>query len=73
MNEQQVAQDPRRISVGELKALLEAGDVTILDVRADDSYARSSQTIASAIRVEPHDLSAAANLPKQRLAVTFCT
>lgn len=74
MNERQFARDPRRISVGELKALLDTGGaMTILDVRAEDSYARSSRTIPGAIRIEPHDLRATATLPKQRLTVTFCT
>lgn len=68
------AAEPRRITAAELKALKAAGvDVPILDVRADAAYAASNLQIPGSIRISPHDPSAAGNLPRDRLVVTYCT
>lgn len=74
MMERQPVSEPRRISVAELKALLEAGaPVEILDVRSEDSYAASDQQIPGSMRIPPQDVDATSNLPHDLLVVTYCT
>ncbi len=72
--EKQFTAEPRRITVGELKSLLDAGaDLTILDVRADDAYNASQEKIPGAMRIPPNDIAPAASLPRDRLVVAYCT
>lgn len=72
--QKQAAPEPRRITLAELKALRDAGeDVLILDVRSEESYNASDVKIPGSLRISPHDLSAAAKLPRDRLIVTYCT
>jgi len=72
--QRQAAAEPRRITPAELKALKDAGvDVPILDVRSDAAYSASNLQIPGSIRISPHDLGGVANLPHDRLVVTYCT
>lgn len=70
----QVASEPRRITVDNLKSLLDRGmPVQIIDARSDASYQNSDVKIPNAIRISPQDLSPLARLPHDILSVTYCT
>ncbi len=68
---QTVAEVPR-ITVEELKAELDKGSVTVVDVRGASSYEASH--VPGALHIpELEAKSRAAELPRDRLIVTYCT
>lgn len=63
----------KRIEPDELKRLLDAGSVTVLDLRRD-SWQRSDRKIPGAIRGDADRLDASLGaLPTGRTVVTYCT
>jgi len=65
----------RRITVGELKSMIDHGaKIVILDVRSRSSYDSSDVMIKGAMRIPPDELNdRAGELPIGREVVTYCT
>ena len=67
--------DARRISVEELKTLMDTGDrVVVLDSRSPDAWKSGTTQIPGSIRVPPDDAAKLApKLPKEKTVVSYCT
>jgi rhodanese-related sulfurtransferase len=67
--------DAPRITVGELKRRMEAGeDFTIIDTRNPQAWAETDTVIPEAIRVPLNELEEnLPRIPKDRSVVAYCT
>jgi rhodanese-related sulfurtransferase len=67
--------DAPRITVGELKHRMDAGeDFTIVDTRNPQAWAESDTMIPDAIRIPVSELEEnISRIPKSRVAVAYCT
>lgn len=66
------ADEAPRITVAELRQLVEKGDAVIVDVRAKEAY--DAEHIEGSISIPLNDLDArAGQLPKDKLVAAYCT
>jgi rhodanese-related sulfurtransferase len=65
----------QRISVNEVKRLLDAGQpLTLIDARSPDAWAKSDVQLPGSIRVPPDEvLDRVGQIPRDRLVITYCT
>ena len=69
-----VAAEVKTVNKDELKALMDKGTVTVIDVRSGRDWSSSEFKIKGAVRIAPGDgfLSEAKTLPKDRTLVLYC-
>jgi hypothetical protein len=67
--------EPQRISVGEAKRRIEAGErVAFVDARSNEAWQKAAVQIPKSIRVPPDSVEAhLAEIPRDALIVPYCT
>ena len=67
------AQDVPRITMEEVKAMLDKPDVIILDVRPDEQWKQSSRKLPGAVHEDPEDVKSWADkYPKEKTLILYC-
>ncbi|NVL93520.1 MAG: hypothetical protein HWN71_10855 [Desulfobacterales bacterium] len=67
------AQDVPRITIEEVKAMLDNPDVIILDVRPDEQWKQSSRKLPGAVHEDPEDVKSWADkYPKEKTLILYC-
>jgi rhodanese-related sulfurtransferase len=66
------AQEGPKITMEEVKAMLESPDVIILDVRPDEQWKQSSRKLPGAVHEDPEDVESWADkYPKEKTLILY--
>ncbi len=69
----QAARDVPRMSIDELKSVLESKDLVVIDARSGKDWASSDLKIKTAVREEPKEFQSwAGKYPKDKKIVIYC-
>jgi hypothetical protein len=67
------AADPPKMSIDELKGMLDSKDLVVLDVRAGKDWSSSELKIKGAVREDPKALDSwAGKYPKDKKIILYC-